>query len=364
MAEPSSTRFQRRFVTPEGVDLRLVLAEAGERLGALLLDLAIMFAVLIGGTIILALSGFAIGKYAPQLLLILWLLGFFVLRNGYFILFEMGPRAATPGKRKMGLRVVARDGGRLTGDAVIARNAMRELEFFLPLSFMAQQFGADGSGWAAFAGLVWTGIFLFFPFFNKDRLRVGDLLAGTWVVHAPRQDLGLDLIDDAEHVAERFRFSDAQLGAYGVYELQTLEEVLRLRDRESMHQVAQSIRLKIGWQGSPDDAEFLGAYYAALRGRLERGLLFGRRRRDKHDPIGAPAEIAARYQFSDMQLDAYGPKQVETLDEVLRMRDPDAMARVSANIRAKIGWLGEPEDAEFLGAYYSALRRRVERRLG
>src|SRR3546814_5288321 len=41
---------------------------------------------------------------------ILWLLGFFVLRNGWFTLFEMGGRGATPGKRLMGLRVVARDG--------------------------------------------------------------------------------------------------------------------------------------------------------------------------------------------------------------------------------------------------------------
>ena len=29
----------------------------------------------------------------------IWLLGFFMLRNGYFILMEMGPRAATFGKR-------------------------------------------------------------------------------------------------------------------------------------------------------------------------------------------------------------------------------------------------------------------------
>ena len=47
----------------------------------------------------------------------------------------MGGRGATPGKRMLGLRVVARDGARLTGGAVIARNAMREIEVFLPLSF-------------------------------------------------------------------------------------------------------------------------------------------------------------------------------------------------------------------------------------
>ena len=62
-----------------------------------------------------------------------------MLRNGWFTLFEMGGRGATPGKRLLGLRVVARDGARLTGGAVIARNAMREIEVFLPLSFLRSQ---------------------------------------------------------------------------------------------------------------------------------------------------------------------------------------------------------------------------------
>ena len=66
----------------------------------------------------------------------IWLLGFFLLRNGYFILMEMGPRAATFGKRASGLRVVARSGERLTADRVIARNLMREIEFYLPSSFL------------------------------------------------------------------------------------------------------------------------------------------------------------------------------------------------------------------------------------
>jgi hypothetical protein len=46
--------------------------------------------------------------------------------------------------------------------------------------------------------------------------------------------------------------------------------------------VAAAIRIKIGYAGG-DDYAFLAAYYAALRARLERGLLFGRRRRGKRD---------------------------------------------------------------------------------
>jgi hypothetical protein len=50
--------------------------------------------------------------------------------------------------------------------------------------------------------------------------------------------------------------------------------------------VAAKIREKIAWQGPVDDDEaFLRAFYAALRGRLERRLLFGKRRKSKHDSI-------------------------------------------------------------------------------
>ena len=49
--------------------------------------------------------------------------------------------------------------------------------------------------------------------------------------------------------------------------------------------VADQIRIKIGWTRSTyeTDKEFLSAYYAALRRRLEQRLLFGKRKRDKHD---------------------------------------------------------------------------------
>jgi hypothetical protein len=52
-----------------------------------------------------------------------------------------------------------------------------------------------------------------------------------------------------------------------------------------MTAVAERIRCKIAWYKAPDerDEAFLSAYYAALRGRLETQLLFGRRRKDKFD---------------------------------------------------------------------------------
>lgn len=230
----------------------------------------------------IAIGLLQIGGIRNEIFGILWLVGFFFLRNGWFILFEMGGRGATPGKRLLGLRVVARDGARLTGGAVIARNAMREIEIFLPLSFLGAQ-AAQGlaDGFLTLFGLGWSGIFLFFPLFNRDRLRVGDLIAGTWVVNDVRGALGADLTAlNADRRA--YVFSDAALDLYGIKELQTLEEVLRKGRDEAIITVAATIRRKAGLPDEGDDHGFLSAYYAALCARLERGMMVGRRREDKY----------------------------------------------------------------------------------
>jgi uncharacterized RDD family membrane protein YckC len=269
---------RRNFVTPEGVDLKLELGSAGTRAGAFMLDALFILVVLIALTI--AIVTLLVASHQGSVLAILWLIGFFVLRNGWFVLFEMGGRGATPGKRVMGLRVVARDGARLTGGAVIARNAMREIEIFLPLSFLGSQ-AAEGTADAFLTifALCWSGIFLLFPLFNRDRLRVGDLIAGTWVVRTVSGTLGHDLVAGKE--SARRTFSDAALSLYGVYELQTLEDVLRGGRNEAIATVAWTIRNKAGIADDGDDFGFLSDYYAALCARLERGLMLGKRREDK-----------------------------------------------------------------------------------
>jgi len=272
---------RRGFVTPEGVDLRIELASAGARAGAFLLDLLMMLVVLILGTVVIASTA-----VATQSVLLegLWLVGFFFLRNGWFTLFEMGGRGATPGKRIIGLRVVARDGSRLTGGAVIARNAMREIEFFLPISFFfATIFQSGTDKMISFIALIWSGIFLFFPLFNRDRLRVGDLLAGTWVVQRAKVKLGHDIVASlAQSDRSRRTFSDHALSLYGEYELQTLEEVLRAGDNDAIVTVAAAIRRKAGLPDDRDDYGFLSDYYAALCARLERQMMVGLRRADKY----------------------------------------------------------------------------------
>ena len=297
----ANPKLDRILVTPEGVPLHVTVASAGARAGALALDIVIIVGLIILATLFGALLLWAFGiafegalenASGPlQFLAVLWIIAVFLFRNAYFLYFELGDRAATWGKRAVGIRVAARDGGRLTAEAVIARNIVRDIELFLPLVFLTSG-EASGSmtDLTAWAGFLWVLMFLLFPLFNRDRLRGGDVIAGTWVIRNVKKNLGGIVAPTAPETgtdgappAARYQFSDADLSVYGEYELQTLENVLRAGQEDSLEKVAVSICQKIGWEpGSGDERAFLEAYYTALRARLERSMRFGKRRKDKH----------------------------------------------------------------------------------
>jgi hypothetical protein len=113
------------------------------------------------------------------------------------------------------------------------------------------------------------------------------MLAGTWVVENERPRIAPDLIAHPNPRADRYSFTPAELAAYGQFEVQRLEEVLRADDHDTLVTVAGVIRRKLGRPDVPqswgDDRAFLDAYYTAARLHLERRLLFGQRKRDKFD---------------------------------------------------------------------------------
>ena len=268
----------RQFITPEGVDLELRIASSGLRFGALLVDLILIVLALFLFSLVMLWIGFA---SQSDITMVVWMLGAFLLRTFWFIGFELGSRAATPGKRLMGIRVVARDGGRLTADAVVARNLIRELELFLPLMMLGVGAAEDAvSGWTMAAGVLWSLTLSLFLLFNRDRMRMGDLIAGTWVVMAQRVKLDADIATGT--AGDAMLFSEAELAVYGIFELQELERVLRGKDARAMREVADTIRAKIGRPVAEEDDVFLLSYYRQLKARLERKLLFGKRREDKY----------------------------------------------------------------------------------
>ena len=294
---------QRVMVTPEGIALPVVLASRGARFGALMIDLILIGLAMILATVAIGLLaggtaklGFeadqakGAARHALDFLFILWVAAIFLFRNAYFLFFELGPRGATPGKRMVGIRIAARDGGRLSAEMVIARNLLRDIELFLPAVLLVGA-SAEGTdmGPVMLGATAWFLVFALFPFFNRDRLRAGDLIAGSWVLEAPKRkleaamSLGHAARGTSAATGAAYRFGEAELAIYGEFELQTLERVLRENRPEALSAVSEAICRKIGWNpGTGDERAFLEAYYTQLRARLEGGMRMGKRKADKY----------------------------------------------------------------------------------
>ncbi len=278
----STERHRRDLLTPEGVPLTVSIASAASRLIALVIDFLCIGLMMLALYLLLALAFGSFGWAAAEPIMVGLVLSGFVLRTLYFIVMEARPGAATWGKRLIGLRVVSRDGGPLSIDQIVARNLMREVEVTLPFMVVASMAASgDGALWAALAGLVWALGFSLFLLFNRDRMRIGDLLAGTWVTERMASARAADL---AAGEAAHFIFSDAALDQYGIAELHKLEDVLRTGDVRALRTVTDAIARRIGYnEPLPDDRQFLTDYYRGLRTHLEREVLLGTRRQDKHD---------------------------------------------------------------------------------
>jgi uncharacterized RDD family membrane protein YckC len=275
------TRNRREIFTPEGVVLPVDLADHGERLVALVIDLFIW--VCVTGLLYVAIIAFLVEGKAIEIAVTLILFIAFIVRNLYFVYFELAWQGATPGKWINSLRVIDRRGGPLTPSAIFARNLTREVEMFLPAGvFLSAGSGADT--WEKLALLAWLALFSALPLFNRDRMRAGDFIAGTVVIAIPKRVLLADLVESRN----RYSFTPAHLSAYGAFELQVLEELLRRpRSAETMTllgDVCGKICAKLAWPApipAADVVVFLTEFYSAERAFLERERLFGRHREDK-----------------------------------------------------------------------------------
>lgn len=283
-------RRRRTIVTPEGVELDIRLAGSGERLTAFILDVLFMFAAVVVLYFLLVMLFFTDANISVGMTIILF--AAFVVRNLYFLHFELAWQGRTPGKRICGLRVINRRGGELSPSAVIARNLTREVEFFLPLSLMLSVYVRPGSlQMLALTG--WVLIIALLPLFNRDRLRAGDIIGGTQVIAMPKRMLSGDLAAGPQKEAKKasYAFTHTQLSVYGAFELQVLEEFLRRPPSEEtqrqLEEICGKIRRKIHWEQEVPPHEvrnFLTEFYTAERATLERGQLFGKRRDDKNSP--------------------------------------------------------------------------------
>ena len=144
----------REVVTPEGVALHLPTAGPLPRALAWGIDLAVRLGILVLVSMFLRLLGAAgQGVYLVILFLVFW---------AYPIVLEAMWNGQTPGKRALSLRVVSADGAPVGWLAAITRNLLRTVDM-LPVAYAT--------------GLVAS---LADPYGR----RLGDMVAGTLVVHA------------------------------------------------------------------------------------------------------------------------------------------------------------------------------------
>src|SRR6202162_2305577 len=156
-------RNRREILTPEGVALPVDLADHGERVVALIIDLFIWMCVT--ALLFVAIIAFVVEGKAVEIAVTMILFIAFIVRNLYFVYFELAWQGATPGKWITSLRVIDRRGGPLTPSAVFARNLTREVEMFLPAGLLLSA-GTGADTWEKLALLSWLGGVTSPPLFN------------------------------------------------------------------------------------------------------------------------------------------------------------------------------------------------------
>ncbi len=252
-----------RIHTPEQISLQFRLAGLGSKATAFLIDLILILifqiAVVIAVTYLMGLFNITSGYLIAGLMIFL-----FVLFWGYFALFEFFSAGKTLGKMLLGIRVIQENGQNLTFLSAFVRNLLLIVDF-LPTLFL-------------------VGILLIF--FHPKHKRLGDLAAGTLVVHerqsqSKRQKRALNKEIERRGIdLDQVRLDDWTKKKVSSKEWELLKTYVQRRNvltkwkhEKFTHQVAeilyptlnQSIEKK---QGAQLEAELL-AFYDQLREEWE-----------------------------------------------------------------------------------------------
>lgn len=161
-----------QIVTPENIGFDYRVAGPFLRLPALLIDYAVITAILMAFVFLLSFVEFAVGPYVAQgLLSIAW----FLLQWFYGGVCEAFLNGQTLGKKLLRLRAVTVDGQPIDGLQAMMRNFLRLADLFLAIPVIG----------------------LFVMMLNQRHQRLGDLVAGTMVVIEERPWLmGVAKLDD------------------------------------------------------------------------------------------------------------------------------------------------------------------------
>lgn len=217
--------------TPDGVDLTLHPAGPVPRGAAWLID----FVVRTGLMIMLIFTLSFLEVIGVALVVLAW----FLINWWYPVLFEVRGNGATPGKRAFNLRVINDDGTPVHWGASIVRNLLRQVDF-LPLLYVT--------------GLVSM-------LCNRRFQRLGDLAAGTVVVHAKGNEGKLPDLPDGEVHHPPIRLQPVEQQA-----LLSFAERKRSLNPARAEELAELLAPVTGYSG-PEGVEELMSWARWVRGR-------------------------------------------------------------------------------------------------
>jgi uncharacterized RDD family membrane protein YckC len=237
-----------KIITPENVPLSYRVAGMGARFLAWLADMGLL-AVLAAVGLGLALALDLVNPGVGTAFFLIWI---FILVWGYFLLFEWLWLGQTPGKRAVGIRVIQARGTSMSFAQAAVRNILRVVDalpvlFYIPLFY--------GLGFIVAAC-------------NREHRRLGDLAAGTLVVHVERKPRPVQALPGRASEADRIQrgLLRQRLGQLDRQQKQTLMELcvrrdqLRVRERARLFHAAAEYfktRLELAPREFQSDEKFI-----------------------------------------------------------------------------------------------------------
>jgi uncharacterized RDD family membrane protein YckC len=221
-----------------GVELRLPIAGPGARAYAYLLDWHVRAVLFVAWYVLAALTYNRQWSLSPPLdpdgawfgVVVAPATALYFL---YHFVLEIGMRGRTPGKRMAGVRLVAHDGGTPTVGAIVTRNVFRLIDSFP----------------------VFYGVGLLATLLTPNRVRLGDLAAGTLLVYEREDARLLDHVQPA-----------ALGGTLAVADVEAMNELLRRWDELHPRARARIARALLARGGrTPADPGDDGALRTAVR---------------------------------------------------------------------------------------------------
>jgi uncharacterized membrane protein SpoIIM required for sporulation/uncharacterized RDD family membrane protein YckC len=273
----TTSRYEQQvdIETPEQVVVSYTIAGVGARAAAALIDYAIIWALIFGFWMLLIMLGNAIapgpdgtaetsaaqssGAWAVSLVILIS----FAIQWGYYVLFEALWDGQTPGKRRLGIRVVQDGGYSVSFSASAVRNIARVVDM-QPVFFYS-------------VGIVSAAI-------SKSGKRLGDMMAGTIVVRERLSKAATLEAHAAEATTElATSLSDADFALLDRF-VGRLESLDGDRRRTITAHLAERFRAELGSSGSPPLASLLALHErekaARAAGAAPRGATGAERERN------------------------------------------------------------------------------------